>query len=81
MENVSNSIANKRRFKICLFHGCPIYGRLTIKEGKGTLKYYDAIDEIKTIDLMSNYNKLVVESIIHQAETICMMKYVTLWSY
>jgi hypothetical protein len=75
-----NTIQNKRVFKIALFQGCPIYGKLTIdKENKGYLKYYDKFGEI-LVDL-DNYNKLVIESIVNQAEVICLMKHSTLWSY
>ena len=31
--------------------------------------------------LHQNYNKLIIESIINQAETICLMNNSTLWSY
>ena len=75
----TNSVENKNTFKIALFSTCPIYGKLKIKENKGYLKYYDEKGEITT-DL-ENYNKLIIESIINQAETICLMKHSTLWSY
>ena len=75
-----NSIENKNTFKIALFSTCPIYGKLKIdKENKGYLKYYDEKGEI-TVDF-ENYNKLIIESIINQAEVICLMKYSSLWSY
>jgi len=77
---MSNTIENKRVFKIALFKGCPIWGKLKFdKNYNGYLKYYDAYGEIK-VDL-DNYNKLIIESIINQAEVICLMKYSTLWSY
>jgi hypothetical protein len=76
---MSNSIKDKRVFKIALFKGCPIWGKLKFKEDKGYLKYYDIYGEI-TVDL-DNYNKLIIDSIISQAETICLMRYSTLWSY
>ena len=75
----TNSVENKNTFKIALFSTCPIYGKLKIKENKGYLKYYDEKGEI-TVDL-ENYNKLIIESIINQAEVICLMKQSTLWSY
>jgi hypothetical protein len=76
---MSNSIKDKRVFKIALFNGCPIWGRLKFKDNKGYLKYYDTYGEI-TVDL-DNYNKLIIESIINQAEVICLMKHSTLWSF
>ena len=76
----TNSVENKNTFKIALFSTCPIYGKLKIdKENKGYLKYYDEKGEI-TLSF-ENYNKLIIESIINQAETICLMKHSTLWSY
>ena len=75
----TNSVENKNTFKIALFSTCPIYGKLKIKENKGYLKYYDEKGEI-TVSF-ENYNKLIIESIINQAETICLMKHSTLWSY
>ena len=75
----TNSVENKNTFKIALFSTCPIYGELKIKENKGYLKYYDEKGEI-TVSF-ENYNKLIIESIINQAETICLMKHSTLWSY
>lgn len=76
----TNSIENKNTFRIALFSTCPIYGELKIdKENKGYLKYYDEKGEI-TVDF-ENYNKLIIESIINQAEIICLMKHSSLWSY
>ncbi len=76
----TNTIKNKKSFKIALYSSCPIFGKLIIdKENKGYLKYYDKFGEL-TKDL-DNYNKFIVQSIISQAETICLMKYSTLWSY
>ena len=76
----TNTIENKKSFKIALYSSCPIYGKLKIdKDNKGYLKYYDAFGEI-VVDL-DNYNKLIIESIINQAEVICLMKHSTLWSY
>lgn len=79
MKTTVNTIENKKSFKIALFSSCPIYGKLTFKENKGYLKYYDEFGEI-TKDL-ENYNRLIIESIINQAEVICLMKHSTLWSY
>lgn len=78
---VKNNVMKKKRvFKIELYLGCQIHGKLTFdKENKGYLKYYDAIGEI-TMDL-DNYNKLIIESILNQAEVICLMRNSTLWSY
>lgn len=76
----ANTIKNKNTFKIALYSSCPIYGKLKIdRDNKGYLKYYDAFGEI-AVDL-DNYNKLIIESIINQAEVICLMKHSTLWSY
>ena len=72
-------ISSKKVFKISLYSSCPLYGKLKIKGDKGYLKYYDEFGEI-TVDL-DNYNKLMIESIINQAETICLIKNSTLWSY
>lgn len=75
-----NNLQHKNRFRISLFSSCPIFGILIIdKENKGYLKYYDEKGEIE-VDL-ENYNKLVTESIMKQAEIICTMKSATLWSY
>lgn len=75
-----SNILHKNKFRISLFNTCPIYGILIIdSEKKGYLKYYDEKGEIE-VDL-ENYNKLVTDSIMKQAETICSMKYATLWSY
>jgi hypothetical protein len=75
-----NTLQNKRVFKIALYSSCPIFGKLIIdKENKGYLKYYDKFGEL-TKDL-DNYNKLIIESIVNQAEVICLMKNSTLWSY
>ena len=75
-----NTIANKKVFMISLYYSCPIFGKLKFdKENKGYLKYYDQNGEI-TVDL-DNYNKQIINSIIKQAETICKLKYGTLWSY
>jgi len=77
---MSNTIENKRVFKIKLFEGCPIWGKLVVsKEKKGYLKYYTASGEI-LIDI-DNYNEIVINSIISQASAICEMKYSVLWSY
>lgn len=73
-------ILKKKSFKIELFKGCLLYGILKFdKENKSYLKYYDEKGEI-TVDL-ENYNSLIINSIIKQAEIICQMKYVVLWSY
>lgn len=76
----TNNINTKKSFRIALYSTCPLYGKLKFdKEDKGYLKYYDENGEI-TKDL-NNYNKLIIESIINQAEVICLMKHTTLWSY
>lgn len=72
-------VSKKKSFKIELFKDCPLYGKLKFKKGKCYLKYYDEKGEI-TVDL-DNYNSLIIKSIIKQAEIICEMKYVVLWSY
>jgi len=80
MKMTTNTFGNKKVFRIALYSTCPIFGKLKIsKEGEGYLKYYDAFGEI-TVDL-DNYNKLIIESIINQAEVICLMKSVSLVSY
>lgn len=66
-------IANKKSFKISLYSTCPIYGKLVFSEDcKATLKYFDEFGEI-TVDL-DNYNRLIVEAIINQAEIICLLR-------
>lgn len=81
MKTKSNTIEKKKTFKISLYSSCLIYGKLTFdKECKGYLKYYDDFGEIDIIPL-DNYNKLIIESIVNQAEVICLMKHATLWSY
>lgn len=72
-------LSNKKKFKIQIFKGCPIYGKLKIKKGKGFLKCYDEKGKI-TVDL-DNYNPIIINSILDQARKICEMKYSTLWSY
>lgn len=72
-------LSNKNKFKIELFKGCPIYGKLKVKKQKGYLKYYDENGEIR-VDL-DNYNTEIINSIIDQARKICEMKYSDLWSY
>ncbi len=77
----TNTITQKKSFKIALFEGCPIKGKLTFdKENKGYLKYYDNGIEI-TSELFDSYNRLLINSIVVQAEVICKMRYSTLWSY
>ena len=66
-------ISNKKSFRISLYSTCPIFGKLKFdKECKATLKYFDEFGEI-TVDL-NNYNRLIVEAIVGQAEIICMLK-------
>lgn len=73
-------IANKKIFKISLYSTCPIFGRLRFDNScNGSLKYFDEFGEI-IVDL-DNYNKLIVEAIINQAELICLMKSGVLISY
>ena len=76
----TNSVENKNTFKIALFSTCPIYGKLKIKENKGYLKYYDEKGEI-TVSFDNFKRVLIIESIINQAEIICLMKHSVLWSY
>lgn len=80
MKTVTNTVVNKRVFRIALYSTCPIYGILSFyKENKGYLTYYDDFGEI-TKDL-DNYNEHIIKSIITQAEIICLIKNATLWNY
>ena len=73
-------IANKKSFRISLYSTCPIYGKLLFDNRlDASLKYFDEFGEI-TVD-MDNYNKLIVEAIINQAEVICLIKGGTLENY
>ena len=73
-------LSNKKLFRISLYSTCPIYGKLVFdKHLDGSLKYFDEFGEIK-VD-MDNYNRLIVEAIINQAEVICLMKGGILKSY
>lgn len=73
-------IANKKSFRISLYSSCPIYGKLVFsKDCKATLKYFDEFGEI-TVDL-DNYNRLIVEAIVGQAEIICLLRCGILISY
>ena len=73
-------IANKKSFRISLYSTCPIYGKLLFDNRlDASLKYFDEFGEI-TVD-MDNYNRLIVEAIINQAEIICLLRCGILISY
>ena len=64
-------IANKKSFRISLYSTCPIYGKLVFdKHLDGSLKYFDKFGEIKK----DNCSRLIIESIISQAELICILR-------
>ena len=72
-------IANKKSFRISLYSTCPIYGKLVFdKHLDGSLKYFDKFGEIEKKTVL---NALLIESIINQAEVICLIKGGTLEIY
>lgn len=75
-----NSIDKKNVFKIALYDGCPVYGKLFFdKEKRGFLQWFDNGKQIE-VDL-DNYNKNIINSIIYQSNIICAMKHGVLWHY
>lgn len=72
-------ILNKRSFRLSLYSTCPIFGKLIFSKGKGYLKFFDNFGEINKAK--KNCNPLIIESIINQAEVICILKSSTLEKY
>lgn len=64
-------ISAKKSFRISLYSTCPIFGKLKFdKHLDGSLKYFDKFGEIEKTVL----NALLIESIISQAELICILR-------
>lgn len=71
--------SNKKSFRLFLYSSCPIFGKLIFIQGKGYLRYFDNFGEINKAK--KNCNPLIIQSIINQAEAICILKSSTLEKY
>lgn len=66
----------KRVFHIKLYNSCHLYGKLYVKDGTASLKYFDKFGEL-TVKL-KGLDLIILDSIINQAELICILRGINL---
>ena len=71
----------KKRFKLEVFNGCSVHATMKIKAGKATVKFYFDGIEVEHQEQLESINHHLIDCLLIQAKTICVMYSVILYNY